>query len=108
MVEPLRSAIKAARSASPDSPVLYLSPQGRRFDQGAAARMADTSGAILLAGRYEGVDERLIEAELAKELDVSRVPVREALAKLVGQGLLVGGQPGVHIDPLNPGIQELA
>ena len=70
MVEPLRSAIRAAKAASPDGRVLYLSPQGRRFDQTAAGRMAAGSGLILLAGRYEGIDERLIEAEIDEEWSI--------------------------------------
>jgi tRNA (guanine37-N1)-methyltransferase len=70
MVEPLRAAIRAARAAAPQSRVLYLSPQGRRFDQAAAEQMASGSGLILLAGRYEGVDERLIEAEVDEEWSI--------------------------------------
>ncbi len=69
-VEPLRDAIQAARQAAPDSPVLYLSPQGRRFDQAAAQAMSRRAGLILLAGRYEGVDERLIDAEVDEEWSI--------------------------------------
>ena len=68
--EPLREAIMAARAAAPGSPVLYLSPQGRRFDQKAAERMAERPGMILVAGRYEGIDERLIEALVDEEWSV--------------------------------------
>ena len=70
MVEPLRRSIAAARAASPDSPVAYLSPQGQRFDQRAAANLAQRQGMILLAGRYEGVDERLITAEVDEEWSI--------------------------------------
>ena len=59
-VEPLRAAIEAARQAAPSSQVVYLSPLGRRFDQQAAQTMSQRTGLILLAGRYEGIDERLI------------------------------------------------
>lgn len=69
-VEPLRAAIEAACAAAPDSLVVYLSPQGRRFDQAAARRMARQPGLILVAGRYEGVDERLIEALVDEEWSV--------------------------------------
>lgn len=61
MVEPLRRAIDEARMAAPDSKVVYLSPQGRRLDQAAVRRISAGAGLVLLAGRYEGVDERLIE-----------------------------------------------
>ena len=69
-VEPLQAAIESARAAALHSPVLYLSPQGRRFDQAAAERMAALPGVILVAGRYEGIDERLIEALVDEEWSV--------------------------------------
>jgi tRNA (guanine37-N1)-methyltransferase len=69
-VEPVREALRAAREASPGSRVVYLSPQGRRFDQVAAARWAERSGLILLAGRYEGIDERLVETEIDEEWSI--------------------------------------
>ena len=70
MVEPLRLAIGAARAAAPDSRVLYLSPQGRRLDQAAVRQMATEPGLVLLAGRYEGVDERLIDAYVDEEWSI--------------------------------------
>ena len=69
--EPLAEALAAARSRAPEgSPVVYLSPQGRVFDQATATRFAALPGLILLAGRYEGVDERLIEAHVDEELSL--------------------------------------
>ena len=69
--EPLAAAIAAARERSPaGSPVVYLSPQGRVFDQATARRYAELPGLILLAGRYEGVDERLIESQVDEELSL--------------------------------------
>lgn len=70
-VEPFRTAIRAARArVAAGSPVLFLSPQGERFDQAAARRFAALPGLVLVAGRYEGFDERLIEAEADGELSV--------------------------------------
>ncbi len=70
-IEPLGSAIRAARSLAPaGSPTVYLSAQGRRFDQACAVRYARLPGLVLVAGRYEGVDERLIELEIDEELSV--------------------------------------
>jgi tRNA (guanine37-N1)-methyltransferase len=70
-VEPFRTAIRAARARVPaGSPVLFLSPQGERFDQGVARRFAALPGLVLVAGRYEGFDERLIEGEADGELSV--------------------------------------
>jgi tRNA (guanine37-N1)-methyltransferase len=68
---PAAEAIRAARAAMPEgSPVIYLSPAGKAFDQGEAARLAALPGIILFAGRYEGVDERLIEKEVDAELSL--------------------------------------
>lgn len=62
-VEPYRSAIESAKAGLPDgSPVVFLGPQGRIFDQSVAREMAELPGMILVAGRYEGFDERLIES----------------------------------------------
>jgi tRNA (guanine37-N1)-methyltransferase len=71
MVEPLRLAIQAAKSAAQEKPVtIYLSPQGKQFNQEAAAELATKKSLILVAGRYEGVDERLIEQEIDEEWSV--------------------------------------
>ncbi|MBT8082114.1 MAG: tRNA (guanosine(37)-N1)-methyltransferase TrmD [Gammaproteobacteria bacterium] len=68
---PLAGAVAAARERSPaGSPVVYLSPQGRVFDQAAARRYARLPGLVLLAGRYEGVDERFIESQVDEELSI--------------------------------------
>lgn len=70
-VEPLREAIRAARErAPPGSRVVYLSAQGRPFDQRRAREMLGAQGVVLICGRYEGVDERLIELEVDEELSV--------------------------------------
>ncbi|MGI9262108.1 MAG: tRNA (guanosine(37)-N1)-methyltransferase TrmD [Woeseiaceae bacterium] len=69
--EPARAAITAARSAMPKgSPVICLTPQGRVFDQDVAKRYAALPGIILLAGRYEGIDERLLQSDVDEELSL--------------------------------------
>lgn len=69
--EPLAAAISAARRALPERcPVICLTPQGRVFDQTEAARLATSGGFALVAGRYEGIDERIIEAEVDEELSL--------------------------------------
>lgn len=60
LYEPLFATIAAARAAAPESRVAYLSPAGRLLDQAAMGEIAVASGWILLAGRYEGIDERLL------------------------------------------------
>ena len=70
-VEPLAASIGALKSRLPDGcPVIYLSPQGRLFDQNEANRLAGLPGMILVAGRYEGVDERLIQSHVDEELSL--------------------------------------
>jgi tRNA (guanine37-N1)-methyltransferase len=69
--EPLARAITAARADS-DLParVLYLSPQGRRLDHGAVMDFSARERLILLAGRYEGMDERLLANEVDEEWSI--------------------------------------
>ena len=69
-VEPVRSAIIAAREALPAARVIYLSPQGRRLDQAAVVELAARQELILLAGRYEGIDERVIARDVDEEWSI--------------------------------------
>jgi len=70
-VEPLRSAIRAARADLPEgSRTVFLSPQGRTFNQAAAQEYAALPGLLLVAGRYEGMDERLLRLEADEALTV--------------------------------------
>jgi tRNA (guanine37-N1)-methyltransferase len=70
-VEPLASSIEAAAARLPaGSPRIYLSAQGRRFDQATARRLASLPGFLLLAGRYEGVDERVLDEVIDEELSI--------------------------------------
>lgn len=71
MIEPLRDAIRAARVASgDDAKVIGLSPQGRPLDQATLRSMATRQRMILVAGRYEGIDERLLEMEVDEEYSI--------------------------------------
>ena len=67
-VQPLRDAIHAAKNAAGGkSKVIYLSPQGRRLDHTGVKELAAEERLILVAGRYEGIDERLVETEIDEE-----------------------------------------
>lgn len=55
---------------SPELPRVYLSPRGRRFDQAMAHRWAEAGGVVLVCGRFEGVDERVIEARGLEEVSL--------------------------------------
>jgi len=69
-VQPLCAALRAARADAEPAPVIYLSPQGRRFTQARARELAGLDRLILLAGRYEGIDERVIDLEVDEELSL--------------------------------------
>lgn len=70
-VQPLQDAIHAAKKASIlPTKVAYLSPQGRPFDQAAARELAQRPRLILVAGRYEGVDERLLQTEIDEQWSI--------------------------------------
>lgn len=71
MGAPLCAAIQSARnSISGKARVLHLSPQGRRLDQGGVNELAGYNNLILLSGRYEGIDERVISSEVDEEWSV--------------------------------------
>ncbi|MGH8279700.1 MAG: tRNA (guanosine(37)-N1)-methyltransferase TrmD [Gammaproteobacteria bacterium] len=70
-VEPLRTAVRAARQAAgAEARVVFLTPQGRRFDEAEAQRLAGLPAVVLVAGRYEGVDERFVAHEVDAELSI--------------------------------------
>ncbi|QEQ95641.1 tRNA (guanosine(37)-N1)-methyltransferase TrmD [Neptunomonas concharum] len=67
-VQPLRDAIHAARNAAGEGvKVIYLSPQGRKLDHTGVRELVSCEKLILVAGRYEGIDERLIGTEIDEE-----------------------------------------
>lgn len=74
MVQPLRDAINAAKQsaqeAGHEAKVIYLSPQGRRLDHQGAQSLSSSQALILVAGRYEGIDERIIESLIDEEWSV--------------------------------------
>ncbi|MSR13543.1 MAG: tRNA (guanosine(37)-N1)-methyltransferase TrmD [Gammaproteobacteria bacterium] len=69
-VAPLRAAITAARERHPGSYVVYLSPQGQRLEQGAVNQLLANEHLILVAGRYEGIDERVVERDIDAEWSI--------------------------------------
>ncbi len=92
--EPAEKAIRAVKDDMPEGcPVVCLSPQGKVFDQDTARRYAGLQGMILLAGRYEGIDERLLETEVDEELslgdfvlsggEIAAMAVIDAVARLL-------------------------
>lgn len=71
MVQPLTDAIAAAKQQlGQQAKVIYMSPQGRKLDQQGVAELAQSENLILLAGRYEGIDERVINAHVDAEWSI--------------------------------------
>ena len=71
MVQPLRDAVHAAKQAAGDDvKVIYLSPQGKKLTQSGVAELARCSKLLLVAGRYEGIDERVIQSDIDEEWSV--------------------------------------
>ncbi len=97
MAQPLSRAIEAAKRQHAGAKVVYLSPQGRRFNHQVATELADREALIVLAGRYEGVDERLLDSHVDEELSIgdyvlsggelAAMVVIDAVARLLPDGL---------------------
>jgi len=84
-IEPLRDAIRHAREVvGNNARTIYLSPQGRPLDQSLVRELAAEPALILVAGRYEGVDERLLQAEVDEEVSI-------------GDFVLSGGELGAMV-----------
>lgn len=82
--EPLVRALEAAADDNPDAPRILLSPQGDVFDQAMAAEFAKSPGLILTCGHYEGVDERVRQGWIDREVSI-------------GDFVLTGGEPAALI-----------
>ena len=107
LAEPLLAALRAARQArdaagAPPAPVLLFSPAGRALQQAEVQRLAQSPGAILVCGRYEGVDQRFIDRHVDAEVslgdfvlsggEIPAMALIDAVARL---------QPGVLGDELS-------
>ena len=70
-IKPLEDALLDAKHAAGEkAKVIYLSPQGRQLTQSAVRELANSEALILIAGRYEGIDERFIEAHVDEEWSI--------------------------------------
>lgn len=96
MVQPLRDAIHAAKAAVGDKVhTIYLSPQGRPLDQATVTRLSGYEQLVLVCGRYEGIDERLIETEIDEEISVGDYVLSGGeLAAMIVMDAVIRLQPG--------------
>lgn len=69
-VKPIRNCITKIKQAKPQTKVIYLSPQGERLTHNLAKELSELNSITLLCGRYEGVDERVIEHDVDMEISI--------------------------------------
>ena len=109
------AAIDAARAATPaGAPTIYLSPRGYPFMQEQARELAGGPGVILLCGRFEGIDERVLQARNIEEIsigdyvlsggEVPALAVIDAVARLVPG--VVGDDQSVEADSFTRGLLD--
>jgi len=92
--EPIFATLEPLRTSS--SRVLFMSPQGKRFDQAAAQRLAAESHLIILCGHYEGVDQRFVDDCVDEELSIGDyVLTNGAIAAVVVVDAIIRLLPGV-------------
>jgi len=112
--EPLAAAVAEAKREMGAAKVVYLSPQGSRFDQRWAERLSAEPNLVLLCGRYEGLDERVLEAEVDLELslgdfvlsggELAAMVVVDAIARLL-PGVL-GDEQSAANDSFSAGLLD--
>jgi tRNA (guanine37-N1)-methyltransferase len=112
-----RALIAAAAGTPADRarwPVIYLSPRGRPFDQATARRLAQAEGVTLLCGRFEGVDERALEAHAVEEIslgdfiltggEIAAMALIDATVRLIPH--VLGNQASTEEESFSRGLLE--
>lgn len=114
--EPLAGAITAAKEKMPKSRVVYLTPQGRPFNQAVAQELSEAEGLIFVCGRYEGIDERVCQQYIDDEISIgdyvltggelAAMVVADAVVRLI-PGVL-GGEDSAEKETFSKGLVEHA
>jgi tRNA (guanine37-N1)-methyltransferase len=112
--EPIFRAVETLKGERPDATVVLLSPQGEVFQRGLAAEMAGWESVILLCGRYEGIDERVVAALVDREVslgdyvlsggEVAAMAVVEAVTRLIPG--VVGREESTRLDSFEDGLLD--
>lgn len=113
MAQPLYDAIHAAKQAANQQPVVvHLSPQGKLFNQTAALELLNKKSLILIAGRYEGIDERLLLKEVDEEWsmgdyvlsggELAAMTMIDVITRLIPGAL--GHEESAALDSLSSGL----
>ena len=104
----------AENTAGKDWPVIYLSPRGKPFDQAMAQRFAAADGITLLSGRFEGVDQRVLDAHRVEEVslgdfvmtggEIAAMALIDATVRLIPR--VLGNQASVEEESFSTGLLE--
>ncbi len=116
MAQPLLDSVNAIRRQRQDNaPVVLFSPLGVRLDHTAVQGWSDSAGAILICGRYEGVDQRFIDTHVDMQIslgdfvlsggEIAAMALIDAVARL--QPGVLGDQDSHHFDSFNPALDGL-
>lgn len=116
LAEPLAQCLKAARAArADDAPSVLFAPSGRRLDHAAVVRWSQGKGAVLICGRYEGIDQRFIDSHVDAQIslgdfvlsggEIAAIALLDAVARLV-PGVLNDAQSHAQ-DSFNPSLDGL-
>lgn len=84
MAETLAEAIESAKQSVPGAKVVYLSPQGQRLDRNKVETLSASSGVVLVCGRYEGIDQRVVDSLVDEQISI-------------GDYVLSGGELGAMV-----------
>lgn len=113
-VQPMQDTIQAVRERSSAARLIYLSPQGKPVTQAMLARQTEAESVIFLCGRYEGVDERLIEQQVDEEWSIGDYVISggelaamvciDAMARLIPGAL--GHQQSAQQDSFSRGLLD--
>ena len=116
MAEPLALAVQSIKTQRNDgAPVVLFSPIGKTLNHGAVQRWSDSAGAILICGRYEGLDQRFIDAVVDQQIslgdfvlsggEVAAMALLDAVARL--QPGVLSDEDSHHQDSFNPALDGL-
>ncbi|MDH5353524.1 MAG: tRNA (guanosine(37)-N1)-methyltransferase TrmD [Gammaproteobacteria bacterium] len=113
-IQPLQDTIRAVREQNSGARLVYLSPQGKPVEQTVLAEQVKTESVIFLCGRYEGIDERLIEQEVDEEWSIGDYVISggelaamvciDAMARLIPGAL--GHQQSAQQDSFSNGLLD--
>ena len=114
MAEPLMKAIEAAKSRLPEAKVILLSPGGPRFNQNKANELSKLDSLIFVCGRYEGIDQRVIDLVVDEELSIGDFVVMggEVPAMVVLEACLrlrpdvIHNEESIAFESFSPGLGD--